>query len=145
MRKAVTLSQVVRVGTDTLPELRLLSVSEDGVIFAVDGAAHRMGWRLLGAWAGVVPGVVPGASSDVQAAYRSVYDAADRVRRDHTSAREGREGQITELVEAGRRERDRGDVVAEGEIARTLDALIGRWVDGKWIGGQAAILGTWKG
>lgn len=77
MRKPVTLSQVVRAGTDTLPELRLLSVSEDGVIFAVDGAAHRMGWRLLGAWAGVVPGELTGASADVQAAYRSVYDAAE--------------------------------------------------------------------
>lgn len=144
MHKPVPVSIVVRAGTDTLPELRLVEVGPTNVVFSVDGRHHRMGWRLLGAWAGLWPGENVATTPDVRAAYRSVYGAADRVRAGHTSANEARQGRITELVREGRRARDLGDVVREAEIARTLDGLIGRWVDGRWVGGQAAILGEWQ-
>ncbi len=144
MHKPVPVSIVVRAGTDTFPELRLVEVGPTNVVFTVDGRPQRMGWRLLGAWAGVEPGENVATTPDVRAAYRSVYGAADRVRADHTDDHERREGRITVLVRDGRRARDLGDVVREAEIARTLDGLIGRWVDGRWVGGQAAILGEWR-
>lgn len=143
MKHTVSVSIVVRPGTDSLPELRLLSVGPDAIVLAVDGRARRMGWQLLGAWAGVEPGEAVATTPDVRRAYLSVYRAAAAVREEHTSDRERRRDRITELVREGRRARDLGDVVREGEIARTLDALIGRWVGGQWVGGQAAILGTW--
>lgn len=144
MHKPVPVSIVVRAGTDTLPELRLVEVGPTAVVFTVDGRAHRMAWQLLGAWAGVDPGYPVSATPDVRAAYLSVYRAADRVRASHTSEHESRAGRITELVREGRRARDLGDVVREGEIARTLDSMIGHWMDGRWVGGQAAILGEWQ-
>lgn len=144
MQKPVTVSIVVRAGTDSLPELRVIEVGPTNVVLAVDGRPQRMGWRLLGAWAGLEPGESVATTPDVRAAYLSVYRAADRVRSGHTSEVEARRGRITDLVREGRRARDLGDVVREGEIARTLDGLLGRWMDGRWVGGQAAILGEWQ-
>lgn len=137
--------QIIISETKTAPAVYLLDRSadlgskpwHDYVLVELRGEQHRIPWALVQAAA---EQSAPDAETEaIRMRYRAIRDAALR----SLSGAARRRGAITQLVDEGRRHLDRGDYAQLDEVERTLDSLIGRWLDGVWVGGHAAVRGMW--
>jgi len=58
------------------------------------------------------------------------------------SPSEARSSRIAALIAEARSHSARGDVVLCEEAIRTLDDMMGHWVDGKFVGGKSLVFGA---
>lgn len=107
----------------------LVSATVHVVTIDVAGVLHRLSWGLLRVLASQED---PGGAAD----YRAIMQAADR------ALPSSRSGMVAALVDEARRYYRMGDVVLAEQTTRTLDDLVGRWADGRFIGGAALVRGA---
>ncbi|HZL95498.1 MAG TPA: hypothetical protein VFB99_17715, partial [Vicinamibacterales bacterium] len=130
-REDIVEKRLILQATETSNAVYLLDTYHGGAAFDVDGQRHYFTWDEL-------EGLSTQADRETAAHYRAMLAARN-------AGSMGGSGSLTDQAESliadARRHRDRGETAQAAQCIRTLDDLIGGWVDGVFVGGTELVRG----